>query len=31
MKLSSPPKWVKKLVWVPVTSFRKTFIPRYTF
>ncbi len=25
------PKLVEKLVWVPVTSFRKVFIPSYTF
>jgi hypothetical protein len=31
MKLSLPPKLVEKLVWVPVISFCKIFIPSYTF
>jgi hypothetical protein len=31
MKLSLPPKLVGKLVWVPVTSFCKIFIPSYAF
>jgi hypothetical protein len=31
MKLSLPPKLVKKLVWVPVISFSKIFIPSYAF
>jgi len=31
MKLSLPPKLVAKLVWVPVISFRKIFIPSYAF
>jgi hypothetical protein len=31
MKLSLPPKFVEKLVWVPVISFCKIFIPRYPF
>ncbi len=30
MKLSLPPKLVEKLVWVPVLSFCKIFIPSYT-
>ncbi len=29
MKLSLPPKFVGKLVWVAVISFRKIFIPSY--
>ncbi len=31
MKLSLPPKLVEKLVWVPVISFCKIFIPSYAF
>jgi hypothetical protein len=31
MKLSLPPKLVKKLVWVPVISFCKFFIASYAF
>ncbi len=31
MKLNLPPKLVEKLVWVPVLSFCKIFIPSYTF
>jgi hypothetical protein len=31
MKLSSPPKLMEKLVWVPDISFCKIFIPSYTF
>jgi hypothetical protein len=31
MKLSLPPTLVEKLVWVPVISFCKIFIPSYTF
>ncbi len=31
MKLSLPPKLVGKLVWVPVISFCKIFIPSYAF
>jgi hypothetical protein len=31
MKLSLSPKLVGKLVWVPVTSLRKIFIPSYAF
>jgi hypothetical protein len=31
MKLSLPPKLVEKLVWVPVISFCRIFIPSYTF
>jgi hypothetical protein len=31
MKLSLPPKLVGKLVWVPVISFCKIFIPSYKF
>ncbi len=31
MKLSLPPKLVEKLVWVPVISFCKVFIPSYVF
>jgi len=31
MKLSLPPKLVEKLVWVPVISFSKIFIPSYAF
>jgi type II secretory pathway component PulF len=31
MKLSLPPKFMGKLVWVAVISFCKTFIPSYTF
>jgi hypothetical protein len=31
MKLSLPPNWVEKLVWVPVISFCKIFIPSYAF
>jgi hypothetical protein len=31
MKLSLPPKYVEKLVWVPVISFCKIFIPNYAF
>jgi hypothetical protein len=30
-KLSLPPKLVEKLVWVPVISFCKLFIPSYAF
>ncbi len=30
MKLSLPPKLVEKLVWVPVISFCKIFIPSYS-
>jgi hypothetical protein len=30
MKLSLAPKLVAKLVWVPVISFCKIFIPSYT-
>jgi hypothetical protein len=31
MKLSLPPKLGEILVWVPVISFCKVFIPSYTF
>jgi len=31
MKLSSPPKLVEKLVWVPAISFCKIFIHNYAF
>jgi hypothetical protein len=31
MKLSLPPKLVEKLVWVPVISFCRIFIPTYKF
>jgi hypothetical protein len=31
MKLSLPPKLMEKLVWVPVISFCKIFIPSYAF
>jgi hypothetical protein len=31
MKLSLPPKVAEKLVWVPVISFFKNFIPSYAF
>ncbi len=31
MKLSLPPKLVGTLVWVPVISFCKLFIPSYGF
>ncbi len=31
MKLILPPKLVEKLVWVPVISFCKIFIPSYVF
>jgi hypothetical protein len=31
MKLSLAPKLVEKLVWVPVISFWKIFIPSYVF
>jgi hypothetical protein len=31
MKLSLSPNLVEKLVWVPVTSFCKIFIPSYAF
>ncbi len=33
MKLRSAPKlvWMEKLVWVPVISFGKIFIPSYAF
>jgi hypothetical protein len=31
MKLSLPPKFVEKLVWLPVISFWKIFIPSYAF
>jgi len=31
MKLNSPPKLVKKRIWVPVISFWKVFIPSYMF
>jgi hypothetical protein len=31
MKLTSPPKWVEKLVWVPVILLRKIPIPSYGF
>jgi hypothetical protein len=31
MKLSLPPKLVEKLVWVPVISFCKIFLPSYKF
>ncbi len=31
MKLSELPKLVEKLVWFPVISFWKTFIPSYAF
>ncbi len=30
MKLSLSPKLMEKLVWVPVISFCKIFIPNYT-
>jgi hypothetical protein len=30
-KLSLPPKLVEKLVWVPVISYCKIFIPSYAF
>jgi hypothetical protein len=31
MKLSLSPKLVEKLVWIPVISFHKIFIPSYAF
>jgi hypothetical protein len=31
MKLNLPPQLVKKLVWIPVISFCKIFIPSYAF
>jgi hypothetical protein len=31
MKLSLSPKLMEKVVWVPVISFCKIFIPNYTF
>jgi hypothetical protein len=31
MKLSSPPKLVEKLVWIPIIWFCKVFIPSYGF
>jgi hypothetical protein len=31
MKLTLPPKFMGKLVWVPFISFCKTFLPSYTF
>jgi hypothetical protein len=31
MKLSLPPKLVENLVWIPVISICKIFIPSYTF
>jgi hypothetical protein len=31
MKLTLPPEFVEKLVWVPIILFCKIFIPSYMF